>query len=83
MIVDTEHSTAMVESVTLGYRDKIAKLEMQLVLYRQALEDNGIEPPDREGEELLELLRRCTNVISSAGEVVAFLGSSKEMVVGW
>jgi hypothetical protein len=78
-----ETGLAAVEAVHATYRGEIAKLKMQLVLYRQALLDHHIEPPNAEGEELLEMVRRCNAVISTTSEVVRLLGSSKEMTLGW
>lgn len=59
------------------------KLQMQLVRYRDALEQAGIEPPDATGAELLAMWRDCRTVISTASEFVMRLGSSKELLVDW
>ncbi len=79
----TELERASAEAVALAYRGEVAKLKMQLVVYRQALLDAGIEPPDRDGEELLELVRRCNAVVTSASEVIHHLGSAKELTLAW
>ncbi len=78
-----EAEQAAVEAVHAAYRGEVAKLKMQLVVYRQALVDAGLEPPDRDGEELLELVRRCNAVVSSASEVIHMLGSAKELTLAW
>lgn len=62
------------------HRAEIARARMQLVLYRAALEQHGIVPPDRDGEELLALYRRCCAVISTASEFVAEMGTAKEFL---
>jgi hypothetical protein len=67
-------------AVSLAYGDEIAKLKMQLITYRRALEDAGIEPPDAEGADLLQMWRDCRAVIVAAHECVANLGTSKEML---
>lgn len=68
------------EAATLEHRRELAKVRMQLVIYRDTLELNGIDPPDKDGAELLELYRRMSAVISTASEVVAVLGPAKELL---
>lgn len=70
----------MLEGKEFEHRAELAKAQMQLVLYRQALVENGIEPPDRTGQELLAMWRDCTAVIWTASEFVGHLGSSKELL---
>jgi hypothetical protein len=70
----------LLEARETEHRVDLAKAQMQLVLYRQALTDNGIEPPDRDSDELLDLYRRCSAVISTASDFAASLGSAKEML---
>lgn len=70
----------MVESLELGHREELAKMEMQLALYRSVLEQHGIDPPNEEGRELLKLWRDSAAVITTASEFVAGLGSAKELV---
>jgi hypothetical protein len=65
------------------HRLELAKREMQLVRYRKALIDNGIEPPDADGQELLEMWQDCRHVISTASEFVMRLGTAKELLVNW
>jgi len=71
----------VVEAISLEHRQELAKVWMQLVLYRERLEANGIEPPDKDGAELLEMYRRCSAVISTASEFTASLGSAKELLL--
>ncbi len=73
----------LLEGVQLEHRAEVAKLRMQLVIYRERLMENGIEPPDRDSDELLDLYRRCCAVISTASELAAGLGSAKEMLQDW
>lgn len=63
-----------------GYGSEIAKLKMQLAVYRGCLVEHGIEPPDREGQELLEMWQSCKRVIAAAQSCVAQLGTSKELL---
>jgi hypothetical protein len=81
--LDSEHAEALVESVHCAYREEVAQLKMQLVLYRRALVGAGIEPPDRSGEDLLELVRCCNAVVTTTSEVIHHLGSAKELELGW
>ena len=70
----------MLEAEISQFRVELAKREMQLVRYRQTLEEHGIEPPDMDGADLLEMWRDCRAVISTASEFVAHLGSAKELL---
>jgi hypothetical protein len=73
----------MLEARVEEYRLELAKRDMQIVRYRLALEEHGIEPPDVDGAELLEMWRGCRQVISTASEFVMRLGTSKELLVDW
>lgn len=53
---------------------------MQLILYRQTLERHGVEPPDRDDDELLEMWKNCRSVISTASHFAASLRSAKELL---
>jgi hypothetical protein len=75
--------TEALEAMELEHRGEIAKLRMQLVIYRERLMEHGIEPPDRDSDELLDLYRRCSAVISTASEFAASLGSAKELLQDW
>ena len=75
-----EIAEASVDAVHATYRSEVAKLKMQLVLYRKALLDAGIEPPDHDGEELLAMLRDCNAVISTTATFVQHLGSAHELL---
>jgi hypothetical protein len=75
--------TEALEAIQLEHRAEIAKLRMQIVIYREKLMENGIEPPDRDSDELLALYRRCSAVISTASEFAVSLGSAKEMLQDW
>lgn len=63
------------------HREQLGKMQMQLVLYREALEKAGIEPPDRDGEELLRLWRASARVIADAADLLHVYGTSKELVL--
>ena len=73
----------LLEARVEEYRLELAKREMQLVRYRLVLEQHGIDPPDADGEELLEMWRDCRHVISTASQFVMNLGASKELLVDW
>ena len=70
----------MLEAKDLEHRLELAKAHMLIACYRDVLEEHGIAPPDPTGEELLQMWRNCSAVISSASEFVASLGSSKELL---
>ena len=73
----------LLEARVEEYRLELAKRDMVIVRYRQALEAAGVEPPDLEGEDLLQLWRDCRAVISTASEFVTRLGTSKELLADW
>lgn len=64
----------------VSYGQEIAKLKMQLLLYREALIENGIDPPDGEGEDLMRMWESCKAVIKAAQGALAELGTSKELL---
>ena len=70
----------ILEAKELEHRVELAKAHMLLVCYRDVLEEHGIAPPDPTGEELLQMWRDCSAVISSASEFVQSLGTSKELL---
>ncbi len=78
-VVPVELLEARVEE----YRLELAKRDMQLVRYRLALEQAGVEPPDADGAELVEMWRSCRHVIATSHEFVMKLGTSKELLVDW
>jgi hypothetical protein len=73
----------LLEARVNEYRLELAKREMQLVRYRLALEAHGIDPPDAEGADLVEMWRDCRAVISTASEFTMRLGTAKELLVDW
>jgi len=75
----TEMEQAMLEAWSTDKLER-GKMVMQLLLYRKALEDAGIEPPDEEGAELLRLWRDSQAVMTAAAELLKTLGSSAEML---
>ena len=80
MRFEVEVPAALLEVKEFEHRAELAKAHMQLALYRQVLLDNGIEPPDLAGDELLQLWHDASVVISSASEFVTRLGSAKEFL---
>lgn len=75
-----ETEQAVADSVHAAYRGEVARLKMQLVLYRETLLEHGIDPPDRDGDDLLQMVRDCNAVISTASMFVHHLGSAKELL---
>jgi hypothetical protein len=45
--------------------------------------DAGLDPPDRDGADLLEMWVKCREVIVAASECLAMLGTSKELLDDW
>lgn len=43
----------------------------------------GIEPVSRSSDEWVALYERCAEVVEAASRLVAFLGTSKEMLADW
>ncbi len=64
------------------HTEELGRMTMQLILYRRALVEAGIEPPDREGEDLEALWQSCKNVVRAASELTATLGTSAELLSG-
>lgn len=77
---DSSQLVAAVEAVHATYRETMARMQMQLIVYRQTLIDHGIEPPDNTGEELMEMYHDCRAVITTASEFVGRLRSAKELL---
>ena len=63
------------------HREELGKMAMQVVLYREALEEAGIEPPDRTGADLLDMWRATAGVMAACGELLHVYGTSKEMLL--
>jgi hypothetical protein len=72
----------LLEAREMEHRLECARLQMQILVYREALLQAGVTPPDKEGQELLEMWQDCRAVISTANEFVAKLGSAKELLKG-
>lgn len=68
----------LLEARVQEHRQQEAVLTMRLVRYREALEENGITPPDDTDDELLALWRDARAVVTTASEFVAHLGTAKE-----
>ena len=67
------------QSVHATYRTKINQLEAQLLLYRMALIDAGIEPPDAGGEDLVRIMELIQALTVASTDFVQFFGSGREM----
>ena len=76
-------TSQVLEAQALAHRAEVNKLAMQLLLYRTALEEAGIDPPDASAEDLLEMWRRCMAIVQHANEFVTGLGSAKELLEAW
>lgn len=79
-MISREAHEAIIQALEWEHRAQLGKLGMQVALYREALERAGVTPPDKDGQELLEIWRGAAAVISTASEFVHRLGSSKEML---
>jgi len=75
-----EEHGRIVETMIQEHRVELAKMELQLALYRGALEEAGIEPPDRAGAELLQMWRDASAVVRTTADFTARLGSAKELI---
>jgi len=76
-------SERVLEAQAIAHRAEVNRLAMQLLLYRTALEEAGIDPPDASAEDLLEMWRRCMAIVQHANEFVTGLGSAKELLEAW
>jgi hypothetical protein len=74
---------SVLEAQAIAHRAEVNKLAMQLLLYRTALEQAGIDPPDASAEDLLEMWKRCMAIVQHANEFVSGLGSAKELLEAW
>lgn len=79
----TDVPVALLEAQAEEHRLELAKLRMQLVRYRGELEAHGIDPPDMDGADLIEMWRDCRHVMTTASQFVMKLGTSKELLVEW
>lgn len=71
---------ASVDAVHATYRSDMAKLQMRVVLYRRLLEEHGIEIPDHDDDELMQMWQDCRAVISTAATFTSHLRSAKELL---
>ena len=81
--VPLETHERIVAAMEQHHRVDLSKLEMQLVLYRRALTEAGVRPPDTSGAELLKLVEDSKTVISTASRFAVELGSAKELLASW
>jgi hypothetical protein len=65
------------------HREELAKRSMEIVALRQQVRDLGAEPVTKSGDDWLELYRYCSRVVVAASELVAQLGTSKELLEVW
>lgn len=70
----------VMEAKETEYRLELAKERMRVLRYRDLLEEHGIEPPDLDDEQLVQMLRDARAVITTASEFVAHLGTAKELI---
>lgn len=78
-MTDEEHRR-IVDALHLAHRAENMQLAMRVAVYRSLLEQHGIEPPDDEAEDFLQMARDAAAVISTASEFVSRLGTSKELL---
>jgi hypothetical protein len=82
MFYPDELVRASAEAVHVTYRTKINELEAQLLLYRRALVENGIEPPEAPAGDLLELMRLIARMTEASTAFAHFFGSGREFWSG-
>lgn len=70
----------MIEAKELEHRVEVNRLKAKLALYRMALEDAGIQPPDGEAADVVQLWRDTAAVIDTTSTFVERLGSAKELI---
>lgn len=70
----------VLEAVHQQQRVETGKLTLQLSVYRQQLIAAGIEPDDRDDEELIRLWRLAANTVSAASALVSELGPARELL---
>jgi len=73
----------LLEAVEKEHRAEVGKLKLQLVVYRRALVDAGVDPPDMDGDDLLQLWQSYADVARATGDFVVKLGPAKEMLDRW
>ena len=71
----------VVDALKAEHREEVGKLAMQLALYRDVIVDAGLEPPDRDGEDLLRLWQTTAEVMVAVAELIHVYGTSKEMIL--
>ena len=76
-----DHAEVM-HALEFVHRQELAEMKMKLARYRVLLEEHGIEPPDLEAADFLEMWRECARVIDMAHGFVERLGPSKELLAG-
>lgn len=68
------------EAMVRTHRAEVTRLSLTIVRQRALLEQYGIEAPDNEGRDMLELWRECARVVEAAHSLVEHLGTSKELL---
>lgn len=73
-----EAARASAEAVHAAYRSKINELEARVLLYRRALAENGIDPPDAPAGDLLRLMSLIAALTEASTDFADFFGSGRE-----
>lgn len=68
------------EAMVRTHRAEVARLSLTIMRQRALLDAHGIESPDDEGRDMLELWRECARVVEAAHALVEHLGTSKELL---
>lgn len=79
-MVSWEQHASAIAALEMQRRDDLSRERMRTLLYLQALRDAGIEPPDADDNELLQLWQDARAVVSTASEFVHHLGTAKELL---
>ena len=75
--------TVGLEAVEREAKRNRAALAMENAALCRQLRAAGIEPVSRSSDEWVALYERCMAVVRAASELVAYLGTSKEMLEDW
>jgi hypothetical protein len=72
-----------IEAVAFEARRDRAALAMENAALCRQLRAAGLEPVTKSSDEWVELYERCMAVVRAASDLVAHLGTSKEMLDDW
>lgn len=68
----------VLDALSQAHREQLAQAAALLVLYREFIEDHGLEPPTQDGREALERFRNAFRVAGYADTL-----QHPELVADW